>query len=65
MKEAIIKGLEDERDARNKKLEKRGNEVDKIDFYSSWVYAILGSQIMDKCQLQENQRQIKKKHQFV
>ena len=65
MKDAIIKDLKDERDARNKELENGGNEVDKIDFYWSWVYAILGSQIMDKCQLQENQKQIKKKHQFV
>jgi len=65
VKDAIIKDLKDERDARNKELENGGNEVDKIDFYSSWVYAILGSQIMDKCQLQENQKQIKKKHQFV
>ena len=65
LKEAMIKELNDELVLKNKELQEQGNEVDRIDFYLSWVYALLGSQIMDKCQLQEKQKQIKKKHQFV
>ena len=65
LKEAMIKELNDELVLKNKELQKKVNEVDRIDLYLSWVYALLGSQIMDKCQLQEKQKQIKKKHQFV
>ena len=65
IKVAMIEELNGQLVLKNKELQEQGNEVDRIDFYLSWVYALLGSQIMDKCQLQEKQKQIKKKHQFV
>ena len=39
--------LKDELVLKNEMLERKGHKVDKIDFFLSWVYAILGSQIMD------------------
>ena len=53
LKETTIQYLNEEITYKNRELEEKGNEVDKIDFHLSWVYAILASQIMGKCQLQE------------
>jgi len=46
-KENAVRELRDELVLENKILESKGHEVDKIDFFLRWVYAILGSQIMD------------------
>ena len=53
LKDTTIQYLKEEITYKNKELKEKGNEVDKIDFHLSWVYAILASQIMGKCQLQE------------
>jgi len=47
VKEIAVRKLRDELVLKNKILESKGHEVDKIDFFLSWVYAILSSQIMD------------------
>ena len=56
IKETTIQHVKEELTYKNKELKEKGNEVDKIDFHLSWVYAILASQIMGKCQLQEKKK---------